>query len=86
MIAAASRRRCLEVKPCRSQSPGDQGAVPFQVVLVDISIAMPRAVVLVDPPSPVDPQVDTGDEAGPARRRSPVAGSPESQPPGAALA
>ena len=45
--------------------PGDQGAVPFQVVLVDISIAVPRTVVLVDPPSPVDPQVDPGDEAAP---------------------
>ena len=44
---------------------GDQGAVPFQVVLVDISIAVPRAVVLVDPPSPVDPQVDPGDEPAP---------------------
>jgi hypothetical protein len=44
---------------------GDQGAVPFQVVLVDISIAVPRAVVLVDPPSPIDPQVDTRDEAAP---------------------
>ncbi len=43
--------------------PGDQRAIPFQVVLVDISIAVPRAVVLVDPPSPVDPQVDPGDEA-----------------------
>lgn len=65
MIAAASRRRCLEVKPCRSQSPRDQSTVPFQVVLVDISVAVPRAVVLVDPPSPVDPQVDPGDEAAP---------------------
>ena len=44
---------------------GDQGAVPFQVVLVDISIAVPCAVVLVDPPSPIDPQVDTRDEAAP---------------------
>jgi hypothetical protein len=42
--------------------PGYQGAVPFQVVLVDISIAVPCAVVLVDPPSPVDAQVDPGDE------------------------
>ena len=42
--------------------PRDQGTVPFQVVLVDISVAVPRAVVLVDPPSPVDPQVDPGDE------------------------
>ncbi len=45
--------------------PRDQGTVPFQVVLVDVSIAVPGAVVLVDPPSPVDPQVDPGDEAVP---------------------
>ena len=45
--------------------PRDQGTVPFQVVLVDISVAVPRAVLLVDPPSPVDPQVDPGDEAAP---------------------
>ena len=45
--------------------PRDQGTVPFQVVLVDISFAVPGAVVLVDSPSPVDPQVDPGDEAAP---------------------
>jgi hypothetical protein len=44
---------------------GDQGAVPFQVLLVDNNIAVPSTVVLVDPPSPIDPQVDTRDEAGP---------------------
>ena len=36
-------------------TPGEEGAVPFQVVLMDLSIAMPCAVVLMDPPSPVDP-------------------------------
>ena len=45
--------------------PRDQGTVPFQVVLVDISIAVPGAVVLVDSPSPIDPQVDPGDEPAP---------------------
>jgi hypothetical protein len=33
----------------------EEGAVAFQIDLVDIRLAMPRAVVLVDPPSPVDP-------------------------------
>ena len=40
----------------------EECAVSFQIVLVDISLAMPRAVVLVDPPSPVDPEVGTSDE------------------------
>ena len=44
---------------------GEECAVAFQVVLVDIRIPMPRAVVLVYPPSPVDPQVGTSYEAVP---------------------
>jgi hypothetical protein len=34
---------------------GEEGAVTFQVVLVDVSITMSRAVVLMDPPGSVDP-------------------------------
>jgi hypothetical protein len=34
----------------------EEGPVAFQIDFVDISLPMPRAVVLVDPPSPVDPQ------------------------------
>jgi hypothetical protein len=33
---------------------GEEGAVAFQIDFVDISLPMLRAVVLVDPPSPVD--------------------------------
>jgi hypothetical protein len=33
----------------------EEGAVTFQVVRVNVSITVPRAVVLVDPPGPVDP-------------------------------
>src|SRR5688500_16268518 len=44
---------------------GEECAVAFQVVLVDIRIPMPRAVVLVYPPSPVEPQVGTSYEAVP---------------------
>ena len=33
----------------------EEGPVAFQVDFVDISLPMPRTVVLVDPPSPVDP-------------------------------
>jgi hypothetical protein len=44
---------------------GEECAVAFQVVLVDISLPMPRAVVLVYPPCPVDPQVGTSYEAVP---------------------
>ena len=33
----------------------EEGAIAPQIDFVDISFAMPRAVILVDPPSPVDP-------------------------------
>jgi hypothetical protein len=41
---------------------GEEGAVAFQIIFVNISLPMSRAVVLVDPPSPIDPQVGTSDE------------------------
>ena len=34
---------------------GKESAVAFQVVLMNVSITMPCAVVLMDAPSPVDP-------------------------------
>jgi hypothetical protein len=34
---------------------GEEGTVALQIEFVDFSLEMPRAVVLVDPPSPVDP-------------------------------
>jgi hypothetical protein len=34
---------------------GEEGAVALQVVLMGVTITMPGAVVLVDPPSSVDP-------------------------------
>jgi hypothetical protein len=33
----------------------EQGAVAFQIDFVEISLAMPRAVVFMNSPSPADP-------------------------------
>ena len=43
----------------------EESAVAFQIDLVDISLAMPCAVVFMNSPSAADPEVGTSDEATP---------------------